>query len=600
MAVKNTFSAEIGDGFDKFKEFSKLFDKYRDALGKTPSAFASISKENKKQEDSLKSMTAAIIAQLEVMTKEERVQQRMEESTKRTAIHWHDIQTRARSFWGTITSAAATLRNNTVIAGLLGAGGLWGLDRLGSAAGSYRRQSTGLGTSYGEMSAFGLTYNRTIDASGLLSAVSQGRGNIGGPESTALMSLGVNPFQGSPTDVARKTIDRIRSLAKSMPEALLGPVLGEGYGASSLGVSIEDMRRLRNMNDKEYEQYNKQFGNRTNQLGIDEQTLKKWQDFTNTLDTTGKRIEGSLIRGLADATGPLEKLSDAAASLIDKFVSSKGFEFVINQLTSGLETFARYMGTEQFKTDVETIGVAFKKIAEWALTLTKFIAGSGPQANGGIISIKPNSPADQAIKGAGSLWNWSKDQYNKLVVPRLPDGTAIVDQYPSGFNPSISAGSNVSTNGTLAGLMDLVAKLEGSPDRNGVPQVSPAGAIGKWQIMPSTAAGYGVTAEQLRDPAINKSVAERLLGDLSKRYNGDTAQILAAYNAGPMIGDYLRDHGNRSLPSKRPDTGGDWDYRQTQAYLARAGFNVTIDNRANADITTQSNQLGPSVTGVTP
>lgn len=78
-------------------------------------------------------------------------------------------------------------------------------------------------------------------------------------------------------------------------------------------------------------------------------------------------------------------------------------------------------------------------------------------------------------------------------------------------------------------LLGLVRQLENSGDN----AVSPAGAIGRYQIMPGTARQYGFDASKLADPEYNKTVASTILDDLQHRYNGDTDAVLAAYNGGP-------------------------------------------------------------------
>lgn len=146
----------------------------------------------------------------------------------------------------------------------------------------------------------------------------------------------------------------------------------------------------------------------------------------------------------------------------------------------------------------------------------------------------------------------------------------------------------------MADMLKLVARLEGGTDG----QANSIGAVGKYQIMPQTAIGLGFTPQDMFDPKKNEQAATKLLEELSARYKGNTAQILAAYNAGPQIGDYLRDHGK--LPYYRPSDGGNWDRNQTQGYLDRAGFKVTIENPAGSSVTTQSNMLGGTYPGVVP
>lgn len=92
----------------------------------------------------------------------------------------------------------------------------------------------------------------------------------------------------------------------------------------------------------------------------------------------------------------------------------------------------------------------------------------------------------------------------------------------------------------------VMQSIEGGLDRQGHPLVSPAGAIGKNQIMPGTARQYmgdNFDPKTLFDPKVNDEVMRRITADLYRRFNGDEEAMLAGYNAGPGWGARLQRQG---------------------------------------------------------
>lgn len=103
--------------------------------------------------------------------------------------------------------------------------------------------------------------------------------------------------------------------------------------------------------------------------------------------------------------------------------------------------------------------------------------------------------------------------------------------------------------GQMQSLVEQISRLEGlSPDllRAVIHKesaflpcaISRKGAQGLMQLMPETAARFGV--RDPFDPAENVSAGAKLLGQLIDRYDGDLALALGAYNAGPSRVDALR------------------------------------------------------------
>jgi len=82
--------------------------------------------------------------------------------------------------------------------------------------------------------------------------------------------------------------------------------------------------------------------------------------------------------------------------------------------------------------------------------------------------------------------------------------------------------------------------------------VSPKGAQGLMQLMPSTASALGVN--NAFDPKANVTGGSQYLRELLERYNFDLVKALAAYNAGPKRVEQFK-----GVPP----------YYETRAYVAR-------------------------------
>jgi soluble lytic murein transglycosylase-like protein len=119
------------------------------------------------------------------------------------------------------------------------------------------------------------------------------------------------------------------------------------------------------------------------------------------------------------------------------------------------------------------------------------------------------------------------------VVARAPVVAAA--RQPATVDPRALVDAAARKSAIPAKLLHSVVKAESAyrPDA-----VSPKGAIGLMQLMPTTAAQYGADP---MDPAQNVEAGTAYLRDLLLKYNGDVAAALAAYNAGPGAVD--RYHG---------------------------------------------------------
>jgi hypothetical protein len=154
---------------------------------------------------------------------------------------------------------------------------------------------------------------------------------------------------------------------------------------------------------------------------------------------------------------------------------------------------------------------------------------------------------------------------------------------------SATPGSLAPKNAPSGPLNASVARVEsGNRDFNpdGTPVTSSAGAKYAMQVLPSTAhnPGFGVTPAADDSAAEYDRVGNDYLAALQKHYGGNTAEALAAYNAGPGTVDRALASG-RPLPSQgyvSNVTGGDSSSIISQAQAAIAAGADPVKVRARA------------------
>ncbi len=109
--------------------------------------------------------------------------------------------------------------------------------------------------------------------------------------------------------------------------------------------------------------------------------------------------------------------------------------------------------------------------------------------------------------------------------------------------------SNIDKENKLpVGTLDFIYKQESAGGKGSM--VSPKGATGPFQFMPSTAAAFGMSREDTFDTAKSSKAAGSLMGRLLVKYKGNIDKALAGYNWGEGNVD-KKGMGNLPLETKK-------------------------------------------------
>jgi soluble lytic murein transglycosylase-like protein len=154
-----------------------------------------------------------------------------------------------------------------------------------------------------------------------------------------------------------------------------------------------------------------------------------------------------------------------------------------------------------------------------------------------------------------------------LDVPPAPvpadfEGAAQIIRNRVEGNPNVAKfmpliERHAKTHGLEPALVKALVAVESAFDPKAM---SDKGAIGLMQVIPDTAARYGLAADRnrsleqkLMDPATNVRIGTRYLADLLKRFGNDVSLALAGYNAG----EFAVERYDRRVPP----------FPETQAYV---------------------------------
>jgi len=189
--------------------------------------------------------------------------------------------------------------------------------------------------------------------------------------------------------------------------------------------------------------------------------------------------------------------------------------------------------------------------------------------------------AAKRIHDPQSLEEWKEQEDKFGVQPKVDDTVTTIQDNIIETKPQVSMerdAPKIVRDMNMDTIIDGVALLETGGEPNPLKAISSAGALGKYQILPSTARqpGLGVTPlKTLSGKYTRKAIletpekeqrrfAKEYLLALIKKYNGHLGKALAAYNAGPGRVDKVLKDKTLALP------------RQTANYLRKALGNNLI------------------------
>ncbi|EPC7977910.1 hypothetical protein ACR3FV_003171 [Yersinia enterocolitica] len=440
MAAKSIIDIDVND--DKFQSFMEKFNEYQAALGDLPEAWRGVAhgigdteKETAKVRSELegvaKSFSDGAAAILSINSGLDRLNDSLDKANKNqsgfnknagAAKKFLSGATKdAKSLAGHIKDATTSLISWTSIlglfSGLIGAGGLFGINRLASGAASQRFTTLGLGTTSGGLDSTAINYQRALsNPTGTLGAIRDSQLDLS--KRWQFQAMGINNPDQDPAKLLPQMIRNARDIFVKNGSNLQG---AEAHGLTNF-FTLDDLNRFKNMSDAEIDSMEKQSQKDAVRLQLTDQQLKQWQAFNVQLDLSNRSIRNAFVTGLAPLAPSLGKLSDAVSGAIDTFLQSPELGKWIDGLSQGIQKFGNYLASPQFKSDVddfmskvERMGTLIGNVVDWILGKTDS-AGitSSITSSSSILNAKPvtNPQTGQTYTPGGEddphVWGWLK------------------------------------------------------------------------------------------------------------------------------------------------------------------------------------------------
>jgi len=353
MPNREIIAIEIDDS--AFQEFQRKFNEHQEILKNIPTHWVAASEEIEKQKTSFEKLTASLSSARDASLGIEKAQGDLGKLLDGAAISLGLLGTQGKLFahniWHSTQHLAKWTKLTSVFAGIIGAGGLFGIDRMAASVAAQRTSAMGLGISYTEQASF-LTNFRAL---GLDEETLKGFSNaLATPIGKAQIGhlLGHAP-SGDAAETAAEAILKFKDYVESTPDEQLAPRL-KALGYTDIGLGVEQAKAIRGIPREELEARVKAYREgKTSALALDPGMAKKWTEFTTQMEFAGKEVGTAFVKGFVNLAKPLEDLSNSFIDLVENLMRDGGpLKGWVDSLGDALTKLVKTMSGKEFEKGV--------------------------------------------------------------------------------------------------------------------------------------------------------------------------------------------------------------------------------------------------------
>jgi len=606
MPNKPIIDIDIND--KQFKEFYEMFQEFQEGIGTLPEEWKKVNAETKAAAKSFAAASGALVESMlrashhaHDVTKQLKegtlAQKQFQVATRHSESGLKNMAKEAKKVSDSIFGIGKFLFKTAAWGTGLFAGATFGADKLAGAAVGNQRSALGLGLTTGQYRAFNTDFGRYLNPS-ILGSVANAQNSYQGRMWLG-MATGMGQSQlGSmnAADVSGRLAIKAHNWWNSTPSAQHTDANLKATGFMQSGLTLEDMRRLGATPLDQLQSAQAQFNRDSGTLNISGKSTNALYSFTRQLTLAGQKLETALtnkLTALAPTLGSfMTHLEKDAEILINGIFTDKNLRSIQN----GLQTFANYLGSADFQSDVKSFGAGLKIIVN-AISKAASILNPGTAGTGNAAL----APTTEGLKQAA----WAGNKYNDIQSGKshLADKDSVVAHWLKSYSSSYGVNPAMlrepkkykKTFSELEGAQNIphgiLSALAANESGFNPMALSSKGAQGLMQLMPKVSSALGV--QNPYDPIQSAMGGAVLLHQLQKRYKGDIRKEIGAWNWNPSGVDKAVNTYGANWESHAP--------KETQNFINRVlrdlaqtkrEVKITINNKSGTNVAVSANAAG--------
>lgn len=380
-----------------FERFQQKYAEFQAAVKQTPEAWTALGEEVKGTAFDFEKMNLMLQEHQEKMNKILGATAKAGKEASFIGSVWNGVTSGSKIFFGNITKATVSLSKwaglTSVFASIIGAGGLFGIDRLAASVSQGRRSSLGLGISYGEQQSFDTSFQRLGDPSALLEWMNNAQQN---PEDRwslgAVMGTAQEAERLSGMSTSAAVVEALPTIKRRVDKF---PAMSFDQAAAAYGIPVDVARVIRNMPASELQDLIQSYRSGVRGMDLPPDVLKKWNDLDNMIDAAEGAISRAFVDQLSTLTPGVEKLTQTLTRLVEGGLREGGtIDKWLKSVAHGMENFA---GTLQSKSFQDKVDAFIHEVDD----IVHLIAQLGAMKRGGDKSFTGEDPSNEHE----SMWN---------------------------------------------------------------------------------------------------------------------------------------------------------------------------------------------------